>query len=587
MLNKDEFDVLNYVRVNKCFTQRNISTELNISLGKINKLVATLTEKGYITGNKEITSKGLQALKPYKVSNAIILAAGFASRCAPLSYEKPKGLFKVRDEILIERQIMQLKERGINDIYVVVGYMKELFFYLEEKYNVHIIINNEYAIKNNISSIYAVKEILGNSYICYSDNYIINNGYNEYVYRPYYAAMYSEGYTDEYIMETDKNGLIRQYYRGGENNWYQMGEMYFTSDISRKFLELLEKEYNYPSIFDMKIDDFYIRHLSELDIYIKKYPADSFREFDTIAEIEQFDNRFIQNMGENILTNICSALNCTDKDVDNFRKIKQGMTNTVFSFECKGRKYIYRHPGIGTEKIIDRTREAMAQAQAEQLGIDCTLVKNDPVKGWKLSRYIDHVEFDYSNPEDEKKGIELIKKLHSKPVKLGFTMDMIERANRMQELVSQDYYDAYSQFAEIRKIVVAIHAYAELDGYGLYMCHNDAYAGNILLGKNETTLIDWEYAGDNDPAADIASFIINADHSKEDTDRILRLYLEHEPTFEEWRHYYAYIAIVGYFYFSWAIYMESTGHLIGDFTYWCYNYANKYGKLALSMYRED
>ena len=149
MLNKDEFDVLNYVRVNKYFTQRNISTELNISLGKINKLVATLTEKGYITGNKEITSKGLQALKPYKVSNAIILAAGFASRCAPLSYEKPKGLFKVRDEILIERQIMQLKERGINDIYVVVGYMKELFFYLEEKYNVHIIINNEYAIKNN------------------------------------------------------------------------------------------------------------------------------------------------------------------------------------------------------------------------------------------------------------------------------------------------------------------------------------------------------------------------------------------------------------------------------------------------------
>ena len=111
MLNKDEFDVLNYVRVNKYFTQRNISTELNISLGKINKLVATLTEKGYITGNKEITSKGLQALKPYKVSNAIILAAGFASRCAPLSYEKPKGLFKVRDEILIERQIMQLKER--------------------------------------------------------------------------------------------------------------------------------------------------------------------------------------------------------------------------------------------------------------------------------------------------------------------------------------------------------------------------------------------------------------------------------------------------------------------------------------------
>ena len=64
--------------------------------------------------------------------NAIILAAGKSSRFAPFTYEKPKGLFCVKGQILIERQIEQLIEAGIDEIYIVVGYMKEKFFYLEQ-----------------------------------------------------------------------------------------------------------------------------------------------------------------------------------------------------------------------------------------------------------------------------------------------------------------------------------------------------------------------------------------------------------------------------------------------------------------------
>lgn len=63
------------------------------------------------------------------IKNAIILAAGKSNRFAPFTYERPKGLFRVKGEILIERQIEQLIEAGITEIYVVVGYMKEKFFY--------------------------------------------------------------------------------------------------------------------------------------------------------------------------------------------------------------------------------------------------------------------------------------------------------------------------------------------------------------------------------------------------------------------------------------------------------------------------
>ena len=65
-----------------------------------------------------------------KVDNAIIMAAGTSSRFAPLSYELPKALIKIRGEILIERQIRQILEAGIKEIIVVTGYKAERFEYM-------------------------------------------------------------------------------------------------------------------------------------------------------------------------------------------------------------------------------------------------------------------------------------------------------------------------------------------------------------------------------------------------------------------------------------------------------------------------
>ena len=99
------------------------------------------------------------------------MAAGTSSRFAPLSYETHKSLLTVRGEVLIERQIRQIKDAGIDSVVLVGGYMKERFAYLREKFGVTIIDNPEYTCRNNHSSIYAARHLLGNSYICSSDNY--------------------------------------------------------------------------------------------------------------------------------------------------------------------------------------------------------------------------------------------------------------------------------------------------------------------------------------------------------------------------------------------------------------------------------
>ena len=209
MLSKNEFNVLVALNGTPSINQREIASKSGISLGSANAALKSLTEKGMVS-NGAINTEGKEALSPFKVDNAIIMAAGLSSRFAPISYEKPKGLLRVRGEVLIERQIKQLKEAGINDITVVAGYKKEYFFYLEDTFGVTIVINPEYASRNNNSTLMRVREKLGNTFICSSDDYFTENPFEPYVYQAYYAAQFCKGETPEWCIDENLNKLAAQ-----------------------------------------------------------------------------------------------------------------------------------------------------------------------------------------------------------------------------------------------------------------------------------------------------------------------------------------------------------------------------------------
>ena len=170
-----------------------------------------------------------------RVDNAIIMAAGTSSRFAPLSYEKHKAMIDVRGEVLIERQIRQLKEACIPEIYVITGYKAEQFEYLRDKYGIKLIHNPDYLIRNNNSSIWAARSILANSYICSADNYFSQNPFEYEVDSPYYAAEYADGPTEEWCMTEDENGFINTVTIGGQNAWYMMGHTFWDKVFSDCF----------------------------------------------------------------------------------------------------------------------------------------------------------------------------------------------------------------------------------------------------------------------------------------------------------------------------------------------------------------
>ena len=359
-----------------------------MSAKDVNQTLAELKLLGYIGEDHMVTQAGMEALKPYKVDNAIIMAAGMSSRFAPLSYEKPKGLLNVHGEILIERQIKQLHEAGITDITVVVGYKKETFFYLAEKYNVNIVVNEEYYKYNNPSTLMKVFDKLKNTYICSSDDYFSKNVFEDYVYRAYYAAKFGQGKTEEYCMAFNADGRITNVTIGGEDAWYMLGHVYFDRAFSDKFKEILKKEYLNEANRMLLWEDLYMKHIKELDLYIRKYDDEDIFEFDSLDELRQFDPYYINNTDSKILKNICTILKCDCKDIREIVPIKQGLTNMSFCFEVNGKKYMYRHPGVGTEEFINRSSEAFSEKIASDIGLDDTFIYMDEKAGWKISRFV-------------------------------------------------------------------------------------------------------------------------------------------------------------------------------------------------------
>lgn len=276
----------------------------------------------------------------YKIDNAIIMAAGMSSRFVPISFEKPKALINIRGEILIERQIRQLQEKGIHDIMIVVGYKKEQFEYLKEKYGVQLIENEDYHIRNNHSSIYAARSYLNNTYVCSADNYFTVNPFEPEVNGSYYAALFSRGKTNEWCLQTDHDDLITGVRIGGEGAWYMMGHTFWDRAFSNRFVQILETVYQKEDIKSKLWEDIYRENLGTLHMKIRRYQPGQIYEFDTLDELRTFDSRYLEDSGSQVMRYLAKKLNCKESEMCHLKPVKSENGDvTGVRFLCRKKAY--------------------------------------------------------------------------------------------------------------------------------------------------------------------------------------------------------------------------------------------------------
>lgn len=590
MLNKHQFQLLlNLKNKTEKTNQRLIAEEIGFSLGTVNKLIQEAEEKKWITSEYELTEKGLKALEPYRVENAIIMAAGMSTRFAPLSYETPKGLLVVKGERLIEREIKQLREAGIQKITVVVGYMKEKMFYLSDKFGVEIVVNEDYYRYNNCSSLMLVRKQLGNTYICSSDNYFVENPFEEYVYRGYYSTVFAEGETDEYCVTETKDGIIKEVTVGGEDKWYMLGHVYFDRAFSEQFVSILENEFKHEAYKLQLWEDYYARHVDTLLLEAKHYSDEVIKEFDSLDELRAFDEHYLMHTNSKILLNICNTLNVTPAEITNIKPLKDGLTNTSFCFDCKGEAYVYRHPGRGTQEYINRLSEAASMRIAAELEIDKTFVVMNEEEGWKISKFIKNARLlDYDDKEDIEKAVSLMTRLHqsgkSTPYAIEFEKGLVDFK---EKLIKRNRFE-FDDKEELEAMVGKVVGYLEQDHVAHTICHGDCYSPNFLVDEDgNMSLIDWEYSGMGDPTSDIGTFVACSDYTLEQVKEFIQIYLEHNPGVASERHFLGIIGLVSYYWFLWALFQESNGKPVGEFLYKWYRYTKQYCAEALRLYEEE
>ncbi len=585
-LSKNEFSTLRALFLHPGASQRALTGVTGLSLGSVNNVVKALVQKGLVEDGR-VTEAGLEALEPFKVGNAVILAAGLSSRFAPISYEKPKGLLRVRGDVLIERQIRQLQEAGIDDITVVVGYKGEYFFYLEEKFGVTIAMNKEFASRNNHSSLMVTRDRLRRTYICSSDNYFVKNPFEPYAWRAYYAAQHVEGPTSEWCIKTGAGGRITGVTVGGADSLVMLGHVFFDEAFSAGMREILEAEYDLPATADKLWEDLFIDHIDELCMFARPYEPGDIHEFDSLDELRDFDPQFLENVDSEAFDNIVSVLGCKKSDICDVYPLKQGLTNLSCHFRVGDGEYVYRHPGIGTEELVDRAVEAEALGVAHELGLDDTFIYADPKRGWKLSRFVpDCSMLDPTDPDQLRRAMEMARALHETDARVERPFDFYDESKRYEALLTgREGAIDVPGFYEMAKRIDRLRDFARADDTFTCLCHNDFFMLNFLIdAQGEVDLIDWEYAGMSDYAQDFGTFTVCCQLTDEQAEAALCYYFGRTPTPQERRHNFAYVAFAGWCWYVWSLLKEAEGDNVGEWLYIYYRYAKRYLDRALSLY---
>lgn len=219
--------------------------------------------------------------------NAIILAAGLGSRLKPLTKEVPKPLVKVNGLSLIERQIYLLKEAGICEIIIVIGYMSDKFKFLEKKYNVKLIYNNKYKEYNNIYSLYLAQDYLNNTYILEGDVYLTKNLFIENLKHSTYFAVKKEMYENEWVLKYDNKKRLEEIYIGYEKGAYVMsGISYWNIDDTKVIKDKLNKLIKNKNFKNLYWDDIVRKEVENFNINVKEVDFNCVYEIDTVEDLE-------------------------------------------------------------------------------------------------------------------------------------------------------------------------------------------------------------------------------------------------------------------------------------------------------------
>ena len=580
-MNVQELDILNAIRKNPKVNQREIANQSGYSLGFVNRVVKELQEEKWLSPTGELSKKAKTFIKENQPQRAIILAAGFGMRMVPINTEIPKGLMEVKGEVLIERMIHHLHEVGITDIQIVVGFMKERYEYLIDEFQVKLVVNSEYQVKNNLHSLSKVKSSLDKTYIIPCDIWSEENPFSDF--EPYSWYMVTNEQSIESTVRVNRKRELVMIDETEEGN-QMIGLCYVMGEEAKLVQEKLQEFANKPS-YDHEFWECTLQDKNKWIIPSKVVGSEQIIEINTYEQLREIDGNSA-NLQTDAISIIQDCFNVEVDEIKNITVLKKGMTNRSFLFECQNQKYIMRIPGEGTDHLINRKEEADVYQALENRQICDDVLYMNPDNGYKITAYLeDATNCDAENWNEVEACMTKLREFHELNLTVDHRFDIFGQIDFYESLWNgeksyfKDYETTKAAIFELKKWIDTLEKNETL-------VHIDAVPDNFLFTKNGIRIIDWEYAGMQDPHVDIAMFCIYSLYSREQVDHLIDLYFKGDVSLIIRTKIYAYIASAGLLWSNWCEYKRSLGIDFGEYSLCQYRYAKEYSKLVLSTLEE-
>ena len=292
-LTRKQFDILTRVESSgKTMTQRELAERTKMSLGSVNRTLNALFEMGLID-EKGLTEKGLVTLEPYRVKRAIFLAAGFGARLVPVTLNTPKALVRVKGVRMIDTLLDAVVKAGIEEIYIVRGYLGEQFDQLLYKYpTIRFIENPIYNESNNISSAMCVRHLLQRAYVLEADLVLFSPELiQKYQYTSNFLGVPVTS-TDDWCVET-KNGIITKLKVGGTDCHHVFGISYWNDEDGVKMYEDIKLVYEMPGGKERYWDQVALEYgQHNYRVEVRECTFDDVVEIDTFSDLKKIDRTY-------------------------------------------------------------------------------------------------------------------------------------------------------------------------------------------------------------------------------------------------------------------------------------------------------
>ena len=571
-MNRQEQDILNILAGGTFSGQRELAEESGYSLGVVNRCLRSLTETGYVRADGTLTQNGQALLAENRPRRAVILAAGFGMRMVPINTETPKGLLQVHGERLIDRLIRQLHQALIRDIRVVVGFLKEQYEYLIDEFGVELVVNPDYARKNNLHSVDRVRSALSDCYVVPCDLYCTENPFRTHEFYSWY--MVSEAPAPDSTVRVNRKQALTPV---SENGNRMIGICYLTADDGRKVSEKV-----HALCRDSRMDNAFWEEAlyaeGKMLPAARVVPEGQVVEINTYEQLRELDSDSDQLQNDAIGT-ICRVFDASPRDITHITVLKKGMTNRSFLFTCRGKQYIMRIPGEGTDRLIDRRQEAAVYGAIRDLSLCDDVYYIDPANGYKITAFLENARVcDPEDPNDVRRCMAFLRKFHERRLHVGHSFDIFGQIEFYEQLWKGNP-SVYADYRRTKEQILSLRPYIEAHAGEKVLTHIDAVPDNFLLTGDDIRLIDWEYAGEQDPHVDIAMFAIYALYDRTQIDALIDAYFPEGCPGETRLKIYCYVAACGLLWSNWCEYKRQLGVEFGEYSLRQYRYAKDFYRI--------